>query len=294
MSILITGANGLIGRDLVNKLSTKYKIFGIYRKRNTQLKKIKNVKWIKHDLKKKISLKIQPKPKYIIHCAATHEFSKKKTTNDYFDSNVESLQNTIDFARKNKVKLIINLSTITVYGDVKKSVLTEDYSPKNPNILGITKLISEDLLYKQKINFINIRLPGVLCRSFKENTSRPWLNKIFYNIRKNKKINVYNFNSDFNNVIDTEELAKFVKFLIKKEIVIRDTFNFATTKPIRLKNIIENIKRKLNSSSEVVNSISKKKSFVISIDKLIKKLNYKTISTEDIIQNNLKRFILSF
>ena len=132
-SILISGANGVVGRDLVEKLSLNNKIFGIYRTKNKAVRKIKNVAWIKHDLKKKIRLKIQPKPKYIIHCAATHEFSKKKTTNDYFDSNVESLQNIIDFARKNKVKLIINLSTVTVYGDVKKGVLKEDYSPKNPN-----------------------------------------------------------------------------------------------------------------------------------------------------------------
>ena len=52
MIILITGANGLIGSDLVKKLSNKHKIFGIYRTKNDEVKKIKNVIWIKYDLKK--------------------------------------------------------------------------------------------------------------------------------------------------------------------------------------------------------------------------------------------------
>ena len=53
MSILITGANGIVGKDLVEMLSKKHKIVGIYRTKNSQIKKIKNVKWIKHNLKKK-------------------------------------------------------------------------------------------------------------------------------------------------------------------------------------------------------------------------------------------------
>ena len=57
MTILITGANGLIGSDLVRKLSRKHKIFGIYRTKNDEVKKIKNVIWIKRNLKKKIQNK---------------------------------------------------------------------------------------------------------------------------------------------------------------------------------------------------------------------------------------------
>jgi len=53
MSILITGANGVVGKDLVQILSKKYKIFGFYRTKNSEVKKIKNVKWVKHNLKKK-------------------------------------------------------------------------------------------------------------------------------------------------------------------------------------------------------------------------------------------------
>ena len=48
MKILITGASGLIGRDLTKILSKKYKVVAIYKSKS--LKKNKNVVWIKKDL----------------------------------------------------------------------------------------------------------------------------------------------------------------------------------------------------------------------------------------------------
>ena len=164
-SILISGANGTVGRDLVDKLSINNKIFGIYRTKNKAVRKIKNVVWIKHDLKKDFKLKLKPDPKLIINCVATHEFSKKKKYKDYFNSNVQSLKKLASFAKKTKAKLLINLSTITIYGDIKKNILKENYKPKNQSILGRTKFLSEKVLNGNQVNFINIRLPGVLCKS---------------------------------------------------------------------------------------------------------------------------------
>ena len=41
MSILITGANGVIGKDLVQMLADKYKVFGLYRTKKPEIKKKK-------------------------------------------------------------------------------------------------------------------------------------------------------------------------------------------------------------------------------------------------------------
>ena len=76
MKILICGANGNVGKDLVYFLSKKFKIFAIYRNNKNHLLKNKNIKWIKSDLKNEIKLNI--KPDYIINCIATHTFSQKR------------------------------------------------------------------------------------------------------------------------------------------------------------------------------------------------------------------------
>ena len=234
MSILITGANGVVGNDLVHLLSRKYNIFGIYRTKNNQIKKIKNVKWIKHNLKKKIK-KIKPTPKYIIHCAVDQKY-KKKEFDKYISSNLESLKNIVNFAKKNKVKLIINISSLEVYGDIEKKIVDENYEPQNFNTYGLIKFFSEKYLYNQKINFINVRIPGILCEGHENQLERPWLNVVFNKMRKNKSIFVHNFGSKFNSVINTKELARLTNFLIKKKIIIRDTFNFACKNPLIIYN----------------------------------------------------------
>jgi len=286
---MITGANGTVGADLVRKLSHSYKIFGIYRKKNEETKRIKNVRWIKHDLTKNFKKKLKPSPKFIIHCAVDQEASKKKGTSNYIDSNIAILKNIANYAKDNKVKLIINLSSVDVYGDIKKKLLDENYLPQNQNIYGLTKLLSEQVLYGQKINFINIRLPGVLCEPFQKKFTRPWLNNVFNRMQKNQNIVVHNIKGKFNNVIDTEEIVKFVKFLIKKDITIRDTFNFVSLKPIILKDIFDIAKKKLNSKSKVIEIQDyKKNSFYISTKKLEQKLKYKTQSTKNIVKKYLK------
>ena len=292
MSILITGANGSIGIDLVKKLSNKHKIFGIYRTKNHEVKKIKNVIWIKYDLKKNFKKKLKPNPKFIIHCAVDQELSKKKNISNYINSNVIILKNIANYAKDNKVKLIINLSSVEVYGDIKEKLLDENYLPQNQNTYGLTKLLSEQMLYSQEINFVNIRLPGVLCEPLQKKFTRPWLSNVFNKMRKNQNIVVHNIKSKFNNVIDTEEIVKFVKFMIKKDITIRDTFNFVSLKPIILKDIFNLAKKKLNSKSKITEIKDyKKNSFYISTKKLEQKLKYKTQSTKNIIEKYLENFI---
>ena len=79
MKIMVAGASGQIGRDIVNNLSKFHKVYAIYRSRKNYFYfNKKNIRWIKYDLSKKINLKVNPD--IIINCAATHEFSKKRKT----------------------------------------------------------------------------------------------------------------------------------------------------------------------------------------------------------------------
>jgi nucleoside-diphosphate-sugar epimerase len=290
MTILITGANGLIGSDLVRKLSRKHKIFGIYRTKNDEVKKIKNVIWIKRNLKKKFKISLKPSPKFIIHCAVDQKFSKKKSTKDYINSNISILKNIINYTKGNKVKLIINLSSVDVYGDIRKKFIDENYLPQNQKTYGLTKMLSEQALYSQTTNFINIRLPGVLCEPLQKKFNRPWLNNVFNQMKKNKNIFVYNAKGKFNNVIDTDEIVKFIDFLIKKDITIRDTFNFVSLKPIILKDIFNIAKKKLNSKSKFIEIKDyEKSSFYISTKKLEQDLQYKTQSTKNIVVKYLDK-----
>ena len=105
MKILICGANGNVGRDLVYFLSKKFKIFAIYRNNKNTLIKNNNIKWIKRDLKNEIKLDIRPD--YVINCIATHTFSQKQSLIDYYNSNLKSVTNIINFSKKKKLKELL-------------------------------------------------------------------------------------------------------------------------------------------------------------------------------------------
>ena len=129
-------------------------------------------------------------------------------------------------------------------------------------------------------------------RTNKKNTLRPWLNLVLNKMKKNQNIVAYNLKSKFNNVVDTDEIAKFIKFIIQRRIKMRETFNFSCTKPIILKKILYMAKNNLKSKSNIAEIRSvKNNSFTISTKKLETRLNYKVQSTEKIIQKYLGNFI---
>jgi len=288
MKILITGANGELGSDLINFMTKKnHKIYATYRSaKRGKIYKNKNLIWIKHDFCKKLLKK--PKVDIIINCIAAHNFSKKKKFVDLVNSNIIALKNVIKYAEDNKIKFIFNLSTISIYGEIEGSNLTEEHIPKNQDNLGLTKFCGELLLFNGSINYINLRLPGVLTLS--KNFRRPWLSTIIVKIKKNKYLNFYSYNKKFNNLIDTYEIAKFINFFLEKNLFkkkIRSTFNLAASKPLHMKEVIELIKKYYLSNSRIVIKKHTMKSYAINIDKICKKFNFFPSTTKDIIRRNL-------
>lgn len=263
MKILICGSSGDVGGDLIKILSKKnYKIIAASR----SIKKFsnKNVKFMKIDFSKKIL--IDKDLDLIINCIATHEFSKKKSLEEYLDSNVLTLINLLKFFKGKEVK-ILNLSTISIFDLKKYKILKENCEFTLNNKLSTTKLIGEKTLSIGNSKVINLRLPGIITKSHK--VDRPWIKNIINKIKKNKNVEVFNFDKKFNSIIDTNDIARLIDHLLNKRFV-SGTYNFSAENPIKLSKLIYFIKNKLNSSSKIKNLGSNKSNIIIS-NKLIKK-----------------------
>ncbi len=87
--------------------------------------------------------------------------------------------------------------------------------------------------------------------------------------------------------VNIEENRNKKEALSNAKKVIRETFNFSASKPVKLKKIIKTIKSNYNSKSIVRNLKSNKKSFTVSIKKIKSKLNFYPENTENIILRNL-------
>ena len=287
VSVLITGLPGQVATDILDYLYNEktFKITAIYRNKNNLKNKYKKVSWKMMDLSENINLKSQFD--IIINCIAVHNFSRNREIGDYYKSNVLVIRNLSDFAKKNKIKYIINLSTISIYGNIKDKVLSENYKPLNPDILGITKNAGEKILEHSNIKFLNLRLPGVLCK--KKNSSRPWLSSVIKKFQDNKKIEVFNKDSVFNNVIDTKEIVRFILFVINKKNFNKTfNYNFSSVYPVKVSYITNLIRKFYNSKSKLIfKKINSRNSFTISNNKIKKIFKFTPVSTKEIILRNL-------
>lgn len=288
MKILITGANGTIGSDLVKLLSNNNKIYAFYRTKNKISNSLrnKNITWIKQDLKNRITKNINPQ--IIIHGVVAHPFSKKNSYVDYLQSNIIALKNVVEFANKKKIKKFIYLSSFKIYGDIKGDVIRDCNIFRNPSMLGATKILAEKILEMQKFSFLNIRLPGVVSYHIND-YRRPWLNNIIYNLKKNRPIKIYNSGKLFNNVVDTIEIYKFINHIINIKNIKSRSVNFSAKKPIKIKKMIYFLKKKIMSKSKI--SFVKKKSnhFIISSSNVAQLYKFNIADTHTIINRFLKK-----
>ncbi len=181
-------------------------------------------------------------------CCNFSIFKKKKTKN-YIKSNIIALKNILDFAIKKRTKKIINLSSISVYKLGEKKKINENSEIDMKNILAITKYIGEQILINNKVDYINLRLPAVLNLNLKKNHS--WLNILFNDLRNNKKIKIFNPQSQFNSVIHIKQIFELLDKIINHKKKMIGTFNFLPQRGEKLINIIMYIKKFYRSKSKI-------------------------------------------
>lgn len=280
MRILITGSDGAIGKEIVHQLSTNknYNLSLLSNKKKNRNK----LKFFYQNLLKPIKLKL--KPHVIIHCAAKHPNSSSGSNmrNIYF-TNIKITKNLIKFANKNDVKKIFFLSSIDVYGLIKKKIVFENQTPFKPNLYEKSKFLSEKLFCKKNNNFqaICLRIPGVFTLDLEKNY--PLIIKITKKILNNEDVIASNLNKKFNNTLDVKEIVKFINFALRKKNIKSEIYNFSASNPVKFIYLINLIKKIFKSKSKIINKSSNKKSFVISNKKILNNFKYKTSTTKKII-----------
>ena len=291
MNILITGYDGVIGKEIANLLikEKKHKLYLFSKKK---LKKVEKQKLYYQDLTKTINHKLIID--IVVHCAAKNPLSKSQVSlGNMYTSNIKMTRNLIKFSNKNKVKKLIFLSAMDVYGQIKNKVIIEDQSKINQNLYGKSKLLSEKLFCNNKNKFktICIRIPGIFTLDLKRN--KPFIVGVVKKIIKNRKVYIYNENSSFNNILDSFEIVRFIKLVLRKKIIKSDVYNFTASDPIKISYVIDLIKKIFKSSSKIISKKSIKNSFTISNQKILDSFNFEISTTKNIIIRCCQKIINS-
>jgi nucleoside-diphosphate-sugar epimerase len=284
MKILITGSGTLIGNNIANYLLKKKKfIFAIYNKHKPQnLKRYKNCRLVKANLEKNI--KFNNYFDVLIHCAS--KIPNDKINKKNFKANIKMTNNLLKLCKKFKCNRIIYLSTMSVYGEIKSKIVYENLKPKNIDLYGLSKRISENkILSFAKENFsvaTIFRLPGIVGKDSKYNFLSNTLNKI----KNNQPITISNLNDNFNNVVHINNLQEIVYQSIRKE-KLSQIYNLSSIKPIKIKSVIKLFYQKLGKEKNYVIQKKGGGSFII-CPKKIKENDYKLYSTKKSIIEFIK------
>ena len=212
MRVMITGANGVVGKEMAHELS-KNKSCQLLLLSNSKINlKNKKIKLIYQDLAEPIRFKLPID--VIIHCAAKNPLSKKENDmKSIYEKNLKITKNLIKFSNENNVKKMIFLSSVNVYGLIKKKIVTENFKPNKPCLYGKSKFFSEKLFNEKKNKFktISLRIPGVLALNLSRH--QPLMVNIVKKIINGENVYAYNLNSKFNNITDSYEIAKFINII---------------------------------------------------------------------------------
>ena len=271
MNILVTGAAGFIGFSLCKKFldNTNYVIYGVdnidnyysvilKKKRIKELKKNKNFKFLKLDLKNNKTFKLlnKKKFKFIFHLAA--QPGVRFSTSDpkrYIDENIIAFTKVLEFSRLQKCLCTFYASSSSVYGDSKKFPLSENDYINPKNIYGLTKKINEEIsnliAVNNKISIIGLRFFTVFGEWGRPDMLIFRYLKSSFNRKEKFYLNNYGHHTrDFTYINDINKIL--YNLLNKKHPSKHHVFNICSNNPIKITKILD-----------LINKITKKKPKII-------------------------------
>ncbi len=129
MNILITGASGFVGQNVIKKLFSNYNF--------TKFDKFKQVK-IDEDV--------------VLHLAGkAHDLKNISNSKDYYLVNTELSKQVFDCFILSNAKVFIFLSSVKAVADEIENELLEDYIPNPVTHYGKSKLLAEEYIIRKKI-----------------------------------------------------------------------------------------------------------------------------------------------
>ena len=280
MKVLVTGAGAQIGGLLATRLvALGYQVVALGHRTPAPEALIGKAERIQADLAE--SLAHLPPVDGIVHGAARTPATADGAASDYVRSNIEGMERLIEYARRVGVKYLLNLSTISVYGQLPSGELTEDAPFYAPDIYGATKYVAERLLAAScaDVPGLSLRLPGVLApRNF-----GPWIGKTLRHALDGSPITIYNPQAPFNNVIDVEELARFSNHILKTQPASIGVVNWGADQPSTIRGVIDLILQGSNSRSLVTEGVAAKPSFWINTDRLRRQCRFQPAPTHEMV-----------
>ena len=235
-NIIITGATGFVGSNLVNTFSDNDRVYSLGRKSSGECE---NIYWnLKDNLK---NIKLPGSIDTVIHCAAIvgeDNCSKK----EYIEINLISTLELLEFCKNAGITQFIYISTGGIYGFGKFPFREED-QPKPQGIYNLSKYFSEELCkqYNDKfmITILRIFFP------YGKGQKKRLISNLIEQINRGEKITLNNNGGPLINPIYVDDICTIIKKVVDNRL--RGTFNLCGNDIISIKELCEIISQKLKT-----------------------------------------------
>ena len=313
MKILVTGCAGFIGFHTSLKLieSQNNKIIGIdnlnayydinlKKDRLKKLKKNKNFFFKKLDICKKKSLDNlfkQHKFKIVINLAAQAGVRYSILDPDtYFKNNILGFYNILDVSRLYKVKHFIFASSSSVYGNIKKFPIKEEYNTDFPQSFYAASKKSNEVIAFSYSSIYNMPISGLRFFTVYGPYGRPDMSlfKFTKAMLNNVKLQLFN---NGNHIRDFTYIDDVVESIIKiskkrpKTSIPYSIFNIGSNNPQKLMKFLKVISSNLNIKPKIQYKSMQKGDVYkthANVNKLFKEIKFKPKTP---INVGIKKFI---
>ena len=265
--VLVVGGTGFIGYHLSKKLLRKgFKITSISSRKPNKKRYLPKVKYIICDISNKrlLKKKIKKTFKYVINLGGYVDHSHKKKT---FESHYHGCKNLTEIFQKNFPKAFIQMGSSVEYGNLK-SPQKEDkkYSPRHiKSIYGKAKLMATNHLINlhKKKNFPSVILRLYLAYGPKQDFNR-FIPIIIKGCIENKKFPCSE-GQQLRDFVYVDDVVDAIIKSLTSEKARGQIINIGSGKPIKIKKIIEKIKRISNSGHPQYGEIKLRKDEILEL-----------------------------
>ena len=255
LKILITGSSGFIGTSFISKFYNDFDIISVIRDTKKK-KKVQIVKKIKVETtliedEKIIEIIKKHKPTIVLHLANFGSvIDCEKFSDEAFKVNVNGVMNVITGCLQTNAKLIF-ISSREVYGETLKGLSAEDDTPNPNNVLGITKLLAENMIRNASnhfdLDYTIIRASNV----YGINGNKFVVGKMINSALQKERI-VVNGGNQRLNLIHVNDLLNMIKVVIqKKKLSSKQIFNVGSNDNISVKELAKYIAKTIDQDVKI-------------------------------------------
>lgn len=237
-NILVTGAFGLVGSDLVPVLQKKFGKSHVYALGNKTIPKDFDGQLVEGDVRAKDTLERIIKKNTITdmyHLAGLLSVGGEKNPHEAWEVNIGGLRNILDLARDNSVRVFWP-SSIAAFGPTTPKLHTPQHTILEPTTMyGVTKLSGELLCqyYFQRwgVDVRSLRYPGLIgYKAPPGDGTTEYSVHIFYGLLKHNKYNCFLKADARLPMMYIDDAIRGTMTLMEapvKKISIRTSYNFA-------------------------------------------------------------------